>query len=300
MLKGPSSDSLHQAFKGVACAVTAFLIWGLSPVYWKALKAVPAFEILMHRMIWSFVFLMPLVISQGQWSEFVGALKNRRILGILTVTTLIVGANWFLFIWAINSDHILQTSLGYYINPLINVVLGLVFLKERLRPLQIFAVLLAGLGVTYLTIQFGEPPWVALAIAFTFAFYALIRKVAPVSSLVGLSIETMLLSLPALGYLVYLDVNGQGSFLRLAWTLDLLMVGAALVTAFPLLLFTVGARRLNLATVGLLQYLAPSCTFMLAVFYYHEPFIKAQLWTFVMIWTALIIYSYDSIRQYLR
>ena len=300
MLKGPSSDSLHQAFKGVACAVSAFLIWGLSPIYWKALKAVPAFEILMHRMIWSFVFLMPLVISQGQWSEFVGALKNRRILGILTVTTLIVGANWFLFIWAINSDHILQTSLGYYINPLVNVVLGLVFLKERLRPLQILAVLLAGLGVTYLTIQFGEPPWVALAIAFTFGFYALIRKVAPVSSLVGLSIETMLLSLPALGYLVYLDVNGQGSFLRLAWTLDLLMVGAALVTAFPLLLFTVGARRLNLATVGLLQYLAPSCTFMLAVFYYHEPFIKAQLWTFVMIWTALIIYSYDSIRQFLR
>jgi len=285
---------------GIACAVSAFLIWGLSPIYWKSLKAVPAFEILMHRMIWSFVFLMPLVISQGQWSEFVGALKNRRILGILTVTTLIVGANWFLFIWAINSDHILQTSLGYYINPLLNVVLGLVFLKERLRPLQVLAVLLAGLGVAYLTIQFGEPPWVALAIAFTFGFYALIRKVAPVSSLVGLSIETMLLSLPALGYLVYLDVNGQGAFLRLTWTLDLLMIGAALVTAFPLLLFTVGARRLNLATVGLLQYLAPSCTFLLAVFYYDEPFIKAQLWTFVMIWTALIIYSYDSIRHYLR
>jgi len=285
---------------GIACAVSAFLIWGLSPIYWKSLKAVPAFEILMHRMIWSFVFLMPLVISQGQWSEFVGALKNRRILGILTVTTLIVGANWFLFIWAINSDHILQTSLGYYINPLLNVVLGLVFLKERLRPLQVLAVLLAGLGVAYLTIQFGEPPWVALAIAFTFGFYALIRKVAPVSSLVGLSIETMLLSLPALGYLVYLDLNGQGAFLRLTWTLDLLMIGAALVTAFPLLLFTVGARRLNLATVGLLQYLAPSCTFLLAVFYYDEPFIKAQLWTFVMIWTALIIYSYDSIRHYLR
>jgi len=300
MQKGLSTDALRGALVGITCAVTAFLIWGLSPIYWKALKTVPAFEILMHRMIWSFIFLLPLLIIQGQWNDFVAALKNKRILGVLTATTLLVGINWFLFIWAINSDHILQTSLGYYINPLINVVLGLVFLKERLRPLQTVAVILAGVGVTYLTIQFGELPWVALAIAFSFGFYALIRKVAPVSSLVGLSIETLLLSLPALGYLIYLDVNGVGSFLRITWTLDLLMIGAALVTALPLLLFTKGARRLNLATVGLLQYIAPSCTFALAVFYYREPFVSAQLWTFIMIWTALGIYSYDSIRHYLK
>ncbi len=180
------------------------------------------------------------------------------------------------------------------------MVLGLVFLKERLRFPQIAAVLLAGAGVTYLTIQFGELPWVALAIAFSFGFYALIRKVAPVSSLVGLSIETLLLSLPALAYLVYLDIKGVGSFLRIAWTLDLLMIGAALVTALPLLLFTKGARRLNLATIGLLQYIAPSCTFVLAVFYYREPFAPAQLWTFIMIWIALALYSYDSIRHYLN
>jgi len=300
MQKRISTDALRGTLVGITCAVTAFLIWGLSPIYWKALKTVPAFEILMHRMIWSFVFLVPLLVIQGQWKDFVGALKSKRILGILTATTLIVGINWFLFIWAINSDHILQTSLGYYINPLINVVLGLVFLKERLRPLQTAAVILAGMGVTYLTIQFGELPWVALAIAFSFGFYALIRKVAPVSSLVGLSIETLLLSLPALAYLIYLDLNGVGSFLRITWRLDLLMIGAAFVTALPLLLFTKGARRLNLATVGLLQYIAPSCTFMLAVFYYHEPFAPAQLWTFIMIWTALGMYSFDSIRHYLK
>jgi chloramphenicol-sensitive protein RarD len=254
----------------------------------------------MHRMIWSFFFLVPLLKIQGQWPDFVDALKDKKILGILTGTTLIVGANWFLFIWAINTDRVLQTSLGYFINPLINVVLGLVFLKERLRPLQAVAVILAGIAVIFLTIQVGEPPWIALAIAFTFGFYALIRKVAPVSSLVGLSVETLLLSLPALAYLAYLDMNGRGVFLRITGTMDLLLIGAALVTALPLLLFTLGARRLNLATVGLLQYIAPSCTFMLAVFFYGEPFAMAQLWAFILIWTALAIFSYDSIRYYIK
>ena len=300
MQAGPSSEPLHRSLVGISCAVPAFLIWGLSPIYWKALKAVPPFEILMHRMIWSFIFLLPLLKIQGQWADFIHALKNRKILGILTGTTLIVGVNWFLFIWAINTDRVLQTSLGYFINPLINVIMGLVFLKERLRPLQTVAVVLAGIAVAYLTIQFGELPWIALAIAFTFGFYALIRKIAPVSSLVGLSVETLLLSLPAVAYLVYLDTIDAGSFMRLTWSLALLLIGAALVTALPLLLFTMGARRLNLATVGLLQYIAPSCTFMLAVFYYREPFGMPQLWAFILIWTALAIFSYDSLRYHLK
>ena len=283
---------------GVACAVIAFLIWGMSPVYFKVLKAVPAFEILMHRIVWSFVFLLPLVVLRGQWQNFKAALQTWRTLLILTATTIIVASNWFVFIWAINHDKILQTSLGYYINPLVNVALGMVFLKERLRRPQLLAVMLAAVAVCYLTLQFGQPPWIALFLAFSFGFYGLIRKVAPVSALVGLTVETMLLCLPAIGYLVYIDAMGHGSFFRLNVQSDGLLMGTALVTAIPLLFFTTGARLLHLSTIGILQYIAPSCTFLLAVFVYREPFQTTQLLTFVLIWSALIIYSIDSVRAY--
>jgi len=280
---------------GVALATAAFLIWGLSPIYWKSLAGVPAFEILMHRMIWSFVFLAPLVLFLGHLKDFLKALRAGRTLMILTATTLIVSFNWFLFIWAINSGHILQTSLGYYITPLVNVLLGVVFLREHLRRLQLAAVGLAAVGVVYLTLSYGLFPWVSLGLAFSFGFYGLIRKVAPVSALVGLTVETMLLSVPATTYLVYLDHTGRGAFLNAGTAVTLLLMGAALVTGLPLLLFTMGTKLLRLATVGFLQYIAPSCTFLLAVFVYREPLVPAQLITFGMIWTALAIYSYDSV-----
>jgi chloramphenicol-sensitive protein RarD len=280
---------------GVVLATVAFLIWGLSPIYWKSLASVPAFEILMHRMIWSFIFLAPLVLILGHLKELVKALTAGRTLLILASTTLIVGFNWFLYIWAINSGHILQTSLGYYITPLVNVLLGVVFLKERLRRLQLVAVGLAAVGVSYLTLSYGFFPWVSLALAFSFGFYGLIRKVAPVGALVGLTVETLLLSLPASGYLVYLNHTGRGAFLNAGFTITLLLMGAALMTGLPLLLFTMGTKLLRLSTVGFLQYIAPSCTFLLAVFVYREPLLPAQLFTFVLIWIALTIYSYDSV-----
>jgi chloramphenicol-sensitive protein RarD len=280
------------------CAVSAFLIWGISPIYWKALRAVPAFEIILHRIVWSFFFLVPLIIVMRRWKDFIDVLKNYRTLLILLFTALIIGANWLLYIWAVNNDQLLQASLGYYINPLVNVVLGMVFLKERLRPLQILAVLLATAGVLYLTISYGEFPWIALTLAVSFGLYGLIRKVAPVGSLVGLTVETLLLSIPALVYLFYLESHGAGSFLRVSLKLDLLLMGCAIATATPLLFFTLGARRLYLSTVGLLQYIAPSCMFVLAVFLFREPFSKVQVVTFVFIWTALAIYSTDSARYY--
>jgi len=283
---------------GVALATAAFLIWGLSPIYWKSLAGVPAFEILMHRMIWSFVFLAPLVLFLGHLKDFLKALRAGRTLMILTATTLIVSFNWFLFIWAINSGHILQTSLGYYITPLVNVLLGVVFLREHLRRLQLAAVGLAAVGVVYLTLSYGLFPWVSLGLAFSSGFYGLIRKVAPVSALVGLTVETMLLSVPATAYLIYLDHTGRGAFLNAGTGVTLLLMGAALVTGLPLLLFTMGTKLLRLATVGFLQYIAPSCTFLLAVFVYREPLVPAELITFGMIWTALAIYSYDSVIQY--
>ena len=283
---------------GVVYATSAFLIWGISPIYWKALRAVPAFEIILHRMVWSFFFLVPLILVMRRWKDFIDALKNYRTLLILLFTALIVGANWLLYIWAVNNNNLLQASLGYYINPLVNVVLGMVFLKERLRPPQILAVLLASSGVLYLTIYYGEFPWIALALALSFGLYGLIRKIAPVGSLVGLTVETLLLSIPALVYLFYLDSQGVGNIFRVSLKLDLLLMGCALVTATPLLFFTLGARRLYLSTVGLLQYIAPSCMFLLAVFLFREPLVKAQVVTFIFIWTALAIYSTDSFRYY--
>ena len=298
MPKQPHQAGASDSPLGVLLAASAFLIWGLSPIYWKALVRVPAFEILMHRMIWSFVFLAPLVLLLGHFQDLLKALRTGRTLLILTGTTVIVGANWFLFIWAINSGHILQTSLGYYITPLVNVLLGVVFLRERLRQLQLVAVGLAAVGVTYLTFSYGQFPWVSLTLAFSFGFYGLIRKVAPVGPLVGLTVETLLLSIPATAYLIYLDHTGRGAFLAGGTAMTLLLMGSALVTGLPLLLFTMGTKLLRLTTLGFLQYIAPSCTFLLAVFIYHEPLVPAQLFTFGMIWTALAIYSYDSVRQY--
>ena len=295
MSKSPQVPAPSDSPLGVALATAAFLIWGLSPIYWKSLSVVPAFEILMHRMIWSFVFLAPLVLILGHLNALIKALTTGRTLLILTGTTLIVAFNWFLFIWAINSGHILQTSLGYYMTPLVNVLLGVVFLKERLRRLQLVAVGLAAVGVTYLTLSYGLFPWVSLALAVSFGFYGLIRKVAPVSALVGLTVETLLLSLPAAGYLIYLDHAGRGAFINAGTTITLLLLGAALMTGLPLLLFTMGTKLLRLSTVGFLQYIAPSCTFLLAVLVYREPLVPSQLITFGLIWTALAIYSYDSV-----
>jgi chloramphenicol-sensitive protein RarD len=293
-----SINSRSDTAWGVVYAALAFLIWGISPIYWKALQAVPALEIVLHRMVWSFFFLVPIIIIMRRWQEFVDVFKNHRILLILLITSLIVGGNWLLYIWAVNNNYLLQASLGYYINPLINVVLGTVFLKERLRRTQILSVLLAFAGVLYLTVSYGEFPWIALLLALSFGFYGLIRKVAPVGALVGLTVETLLLSIPALIYLVYLDSRGIGSIFRVSLKLSLMLMGCALVTAVPLLLFTLGARRLYLSTLGLLQYIAPSCMFILAVFLFREPFSSDQVVTFIFIWTALAIYSSDSVRYY--
>ncbi len=298
-----SSDvirSRSEALLGVFYAGSAFLIWGLSPVYWKNLIAVPALEIIMHRIVWSFVFLVCFIGLQRRWEDFRDVLKNGRLLLTLFATAIFIFMNWFLYIWAVNNNYLLQASLGYYINPLVNVVLGMLFLRERLRKPQVMAVLMATTGVLYLTFSYGEFPWIALTLALSFGFYGLIRKVAPVGSLVGLAVETMFLSLPAVVYLFYLDSQGAGSIFRVSFRLDLLLIGCAPVTAAPLLLFTMGTKRLYLSTVGLMQYIAPSGMFLLAIFFYDEPFSKAQIWTFIMIWAALVIYSTDSVIYFRR
>jgi chloramphenicol-sensitive protein RarD len=288
----------QESLSGVTYASAAFLIWGLGPIYWKVLNTVPAFETIMHRMIWSFLFLVIILVCQRHWNEFIAALKNRRTFMILFPTAILIGLNWFIYIWAVNNEHILQASLGYFINPLINILLGVVFLRERLRLLQTVSLVLAGMGVLFLTFHYGEFPWIALSLALAFGFYGLIRKMAPISSLVGLSVEMLLLSVPALVYILFLFSKETGTFFRVGIKIDLFLIGTAFVTAFPLLLFTLGARRLNLSTLGFLQYIAPSCMFLIGVFLYHEPLSRAQILTFVMIWTALGIFSTDSAMYY--
>jgi chloramphenicol-sensitive protein RarD len=284
-----------ESVSGVIYAGSAFLIWSLGPIYWKALGAVPPLEIILHRVVWAFIFLLVLIFLGRRWDELFRALKDLKILLMLSATAVILGLNWWLYIWAINNNYMLQGSLGYYINPLVNVLFGVLFLRERLRPTQVLAVLLAAVGVVYLTISYGSFPWIALALASSFGLYGLIRKVAPVGPLVGLSIETMLLTTPAAVYLIHLGAKGSGSFLRGSVRIDLLLLGTSVLTAVPLTFFTAGARRINLSTLGLLQYIAPTGMFLLAVFYYHEPFSRVQVWTFIMIWTALAIYSTDSV-----
>jgi chloramphenicol-sensitive protein RarD len=292
------SKSGQESLSGVMCAASAFLIWGLSPMYWKVLRQIPALEIIMHRVIWSFLFLIILLVFLRYGNEFTASLKKPRTFAILIPTTILLGCNWFIYIWAVNNDHVLQASLGYFINPLINILLGMIFLRERLRRLQTVSLILAFASVLYLTFQYGEFPWIALSLAFAFGFYGLIRKVAPISALVGLSVEMLLLSGPALGYILFLYIRGVGAIFHISVRIDLFLVGTAFLTAFPLLLFTLGTKRLHLSTVGFLQYIAPTSMFLLGVFLYNEPLSSAQIFAFVLIWIALFIYSVDAARYY--
>ncbi len=295
-----SNAPIIDRVTGFLTASSAFLIWGLSPIYFKALKLVPAYEILMHRIVWSMVLLMLLMVFLRRGASFLKIFQNRRLVGLLLLSTLLVATNWFLFIYAINSDQILQASLGYYINPLINVLLATLFLKEQLRRLQLLAVLIAAVGVAGLTFYYGAFPGIALVLGLTFGLYGLVRKVAAVPALEGLMVETLLLSLPALIWLFYLNQTGSGAFLNIDHKADLLLAGTAFMTAVPLLLFTLGVRRLKLTTIGFLQYLAPSMTFLLAVFVYNEPFAKVQWYTFACIWVALSLFTWDAVTEYRR
>ena len=295
MSSNPPEES-QQPIAGVLFAFLAFLIWGLSPIYWKALHGVGAFEIILHRILWSFVFLLPLVLISRRWVEFKKTVKNPRMLSILLVTSILVGANWLIYIWAVNNGRVLQASLGYYINPLVNIVLGMVFLRERLRRAQAAAVVLATLGVLYLTVQYGDFPWVSLTLAFSFGVYGLIRKVAAVGALVGLTVETLLLTVPASIWVFHLHQIQAGAFLHTGIQTDLLLLGTGMLTATPLLLFNLGAKRITLATLGFIQYTAPTGMLLLGITMFKEPFTRVQAVTFGLIWTALAIYSWDTVR----
>ncbi len=284
---------------GLLYAASAFLIWGLTPVYWKLLVQVPAAEILAHRIVWGLVVVAGWMSLRGRWPELAAGVRQPRTVAALAASTVFIAVNWGLFVWAVNNDRVLATSLGYYINPLVNVVLGLVVLGERLNRRQWIAVSLAAAAVTILTIAQGRLPWISLVLAFSFALYGLLRKTVRVDAVVGLSFETMALAPIAAAFLLYQKARGEAAFGSQTVGIDVLLVAAGAVTVVPLILFTLGVRRLPLSTAGLMQYIAPTCTFILAVFLYNETFSAAHAVSFILIWTALGIYTFD-LRQRLR
>lgn len=283
--------------RGLVYGLTAHSLWGLFPLYFKAVEVVPALEILVHRIVWSLALLIPLVLIQRQWSEVRRVLRDRGTLGVLLVTTTLIALNWYLFIVAVETDRVIQASLGYFINPLVNIVLGMVFLHERLSRPAAVAVALAVIGVAAQTIMIGSLPVIALVLAFSFGLYGLLRKTARVGSVVGLTIETALLTPFCIGYLIWAHRAGRMSFASGDLHLDLLLIAAGIITTAPLLLFTAAARLLPLSTMGFLQYVAPSGHFLLAVFAFGEPFTTAHLVTFACIWTALAIFTRDQLRM---
>jgi chloramphenicol-sensitive protein RarD len=287
----------QRAAVGLAFGVAAFSFWGLVPVYFKAVGEAPPLEVLAHRVVWAMPILAGLVLIQRQGQALREALRNRRIIATLLVTTALIGWNWFVFIWAMANDLVLQASLGYFINPLVNVALGVVFLREHLSRAAMVAVMLASVGVGYLAVLGGEVPWVALMLAVTFGLYGLLRKTVAVGAVIGLAIETALLTPVAVAYLAWVQRGDQLRFGSGDLSLDVLLMLAGVVTTVPLLFFTQAARLLPLSTLGFLQYLAPTMHFALAVLAYGEPFHGHDLITFGCIWVALVIFTADRIRR---
>lgn len=280
--------------KGLLYGIGAYLMWGFFPLYFKLLDTIPALQIVAHRILWSFLLLTLVIGMRHEWQDMQKVARSGKNLLIYLLAALLLACNWLVYVWAVNAGHVVEASLGYFINPLVNMALGVLLLRERLRPFQWLPVGLAALGVLYLTLEFGQLPWIALALAFSFGFYGLVKKVAPLGSLYGLTLETALLFLPALAYLLLAQSQGVGAFGNLGWGISLLITLSGLVTTLPLLLFASAARSLPLSMMGLLQYVAPTCQFLLGILVFKEPFSPAQLVGFSLVWLGLILFTAES------
>ncbi|WP_271273478.1 EamA family transporter RarD [Aliamphritea hakodatensis] len=281
--------------KGIYFALAAYGMWGIFPIYFHAIASVSAMEILAHRIAWSLAFLAAILLISKRSKDILELLKKPKLLLSLTLTAVIVSANWLIFIWAVAQEQILEAALGYYINPLVSVFLGMIFLGERLRRGQWLAILLALAAVSYQLILLGKLPWIALSLAFSFGFYGLLRKTIPVDSILGLFTETLLLFPFAIGYMIWLASYNELVLLNASAGLSLLLLAAGIVTSLPLLCFTSATQRLSLLYIGLMQYIAPSISFLIAIFYFGETLDSDRLITFVMIWLALVIFTAEGL-----
>lgn len=286
--------------RGVVAATSAFVMWGLLPIYWKQLDEVPAYEILCHRMVWSLVITLGLLALMGNLGRLTTLLRQKKQCLYFLLTASILALNWFVYIWAVNADYILDASLGYFINPLVSVCFGVVFLKEKIRRVQWVSVFLAFTGVCYLTWLYGEFPWVAIALASTFACYGLMRKITTVPALEGLCLETSLLFLPALGFLIFLEMQGRGAFPHGQPVESAFLIGTGIATTAPLLCFCYAAQKIPLYVVGLLQYLAPTISLFVGIFLYQESFPPERMIGFAIIWLALLVFMLEGLSRQLR
>ncbi len=284
--------------RGIWYAIGAYAWWGFFPIYWKLLKHVPALQLISHRIVWSFAALIVVILIIRQWSKFRESVFNLKVLRIYLLAAILIAVNWFIYVWAVNAGHIVETSLGYYINPLLSVFMGVIFFRERLNLWQWIPIGMAAAGVLYLTVSLGTLPWIALILAFSFASYGLVKKVAPLSSLHGLTLETLILLIPAAGFIFYSESSGSGAFMHYGWVSDLMIVGAGVITTIPLLLFASAAKRIPLSFIGILQYIAPTIQFLIGVLLYKEQFSTEQFIGYSLVWIALIIFGFNSFSAY--
>ncbi len=293
MQKVKGNDTRQR--QGIVYTAVAFLAWGVLPIYWKALGEVPAIEILAHRIVWSFVFITVVLTIQKRISikELLSDKRTRKSLFLMSG---LIGLNWFTYVYAVNSERIVEASMGYYINPILSVILGVVILKEKLNLLQVLAFLLACAGVLFLTVDYGRFPWISIVLAGAFGLYGLLKKTTNVDPMSGLMAETMLLAPIALFVIFYQALAGRGALFGIAPRHDFLLLGAGVVTTMPLYWFAQGAKRIRLASVGFLQYLAPSLMLLIGVFVYREMFTTAHLISFGLVWCGLILYTVSLIR----
>lgn len=290
----PDADS--KARSGFLLALGAYLLWGLLPFYMKAVAHLPLIEVIAHRIVWSVPIAAAVLVWAGRTADFKAAIRSPRSLGMAALTATLISINWAIYVWAISVDRTVETALGYYINPLVVIVVGALVLGEKLDRLQIAAVALAAIAVAVLTVDAGKLPWVSLALAFSFAAYGFFRKTLPIGPSQGFLLEVLLLSVPALAYVVFLIANGQDHFISSTATDTALLIGCGPVTAVPLLLFGFGAKLLRLSTIGIMQYIAPTLVFLIAVLIFDEPFGTTQAIAFALIWAALAMYSWSMFR----
>ncbi len=282
------------ASSGLAAAIGAFALWGVFPLYLKPLAGVPALQIMAHRIVWCCLLVFAWLAWRGQLGAVRTALADPVSRLRLTASAMLISVNWLTYVWAVSNGHVVDASLGYFINPLLNVVLGVLVLGERLNRAQRFAVGLAALGVIYLALVAGRPPWIALALAVSFGTYGLIRKVVAVESVPGLATETLILAPLAAAFLVWCQVRGTGALGHQGAAVDALLLGSGLATALPLTLFAYGARLIPYSTIGIVQYIGPTLQFLIGVFVFHEPFSRSRAIGFVLIWTGLAVYAIDG------
>lgn len=284
--------------KGILYAIGAYVSWGLLPVYWKWLHQVPALQLLCHRIVWSFLTLLVVLFIARRWKLLERTTITSRIIRFYFIAAILIGINWFMYVWAVNSGHIIETSLGYFINPLLSVFMGVLVMHEHLRLRQWVPIGIAALGVIYLTFIYGHLPWIALILAVSFGLYGLVKKISPLGSFIGLTLETGILFLPAVLFLSFSEYSREGIFLHSGLITNILLVGAGIVTTAPLFMFASAAKRIPLSLVGILQYISPTLQFLLGVFIYQESFTREHLIGYSIVWLALLLFGVESFYTY--